>query len=168
MAACAYRMRVLDEGFVGRVVIDAGEFLSDPILGWVEDDGTLSVRDHGPQKDPDVWSRYAGGGRLPQEYLPSQGPASTQRVEHRPLQLVVAHGAPLREEPRRVRTDRDPQRRVVAPDETGEGSAACPDARRASLGGTGRLAGSTHHCAVVATLVVNEPPVFGAMGDGVV
>jgi hypothetical protein len=64
MAECAYKMRVLDERFEGRVVIDAGEFLYDPILGWVEDDGTLYFSDHGPQKDPTAWVPYAGHGTI--------------------------------------------------------------------------------------------------------
>ena len=64
MAECAYKMRVLDPGFAGRIVIDAGEFLYDPILGWVEDDGTLYFSDHGPQKDPANWVPYQGHGTI--------------------------------------------------------------------------------------------------------
>ena len=64
MAECAYKMRVLDPGFAGRIVIDAGEFLYDPILGWVEADGTLYFSDHGPQKDPANWVPYQGHGTI--------------------------------------------------------------------------------------------------------
>jgi hypothetical protein len=63
-AECQYRMRVLDPAFEGAPLIDAGSFLYDPILGWVDEDGTLYFSDHGPQQDPSRWVPYAGHGTI--------------------------------------------------------------------------------------------------------
>ena len=61
---CEPLVEVVEDGFQFRVVIDAGTFLYDPILGWVEDDGTLYISDHGPQKDPFVWDPAQGHGAI--------------------------------------------------------------------------------------------------------
>lgn len=61
---CEFRARVVEPGFAAREVIESGTFLYDPILGWVEDDGTLYFSDHGPQADPTTWVPYAGHGAI--------------------------------------------------------------------------------------------------------
>src|SRR5687768_2808175 len=61
---CEYRLRVLEPGFATREVIAPGTMLYDPILGWVEDDGTLYFSDHGPQRDPTTWVPFAGHGSI--------------------------------------------------------------------------------------------------------
>jgi hypothetical protein len=61
---CEYRLRVVEPGFTARQAIAPGTFLYDPILGWVEDDGTLYFSDHGPQADPTTWVPYAGHGTI--------------------------------------------------------------------------------------------------------
>ena len=64
LSECQFRLRVVEPGFTAREVIGPGTVLYDPILGWVEDDGTLYFSDHGPQADPTTWVPYAGHGTI--------------------------------------------------------------------------------------------------------
>ncbi len=64
MHECEFRVRALEPGYEVRVDIDAGTILYDPILGWVDGDGSLVFSDHGPQRDPLHWNPDEGHGAI--------------------------------------------------------------------------------------------------------